>query len=45
MENQLFSGGVAAVATINLVSLPSEEFLEAIASDDDVLAVSYVTGE
>jgi len=45
MENQLFSGGVAAVATINLVSLPSEEFLEAISSDDDVLAVSYVTGE
>lgn len=45
MENQLFSGGVAAVATINLVSLPSDEFLEAIASDDDVLAVSYVTGE
>ncbi len=40
MENQLFTGSVAAVASINLEHAPSEEVLAAISSDDDVLAVS-----
>ncbi len=40
MENQLFTGSVAAVASINLESAPSDEVLAAIEADDDVLAVS-----
>ena len=39
MENELFTGSVAAVATINLEAPPSEEVLSAIAEDDDILAV------
>jgi len=40
MENQLFTGSVAAVASINLERAPSDEVLAIISSDDDVLAVS-----
>lgn len=40
MDNQLFTGSVAAVASINLEHAPSDEILAMIASDDDVLAVS-----
>lgn len=40
MENQLFTGSTAAVASINLESAPPEEVLAAIAADDDILAVS-----
>jgi len=43
MENQLFTGSVAAVASINLESAPSEDVLATIESDDDVLAVSVAT--
>ena len=43
MDNQLFSGSVAAVASINLAHAPSDELLETIAADDDVLAVSVAT--
>lgn len=40
MENQLFTGSVAAVASINLESTPPDDVLAAIEADDDVLAVS-----
>lgn len=40
MENQLFTGSVAAVASINLEHAPSDDVLAIISSDDDVLAVS-----
>jgi len=40
MNNQLFTGSVAAVASIYLERSPSEAVLEAIGSDDDILAVS-----
>lgn len=40
MENQLFTGSVAAVASIHLEHSPNERVLEAIGSDDDVLGVS-----
>ena len=40
MENQLFTGSVAAVALINLEEAPSVEVLAAISADDDVLSVS-----
>lgn len=40
MENQVFTGSVAAVASINLDSEPPPETLEAILGDDDVLALS-----
>ena len=43
MDNQLFSGSVAAVASINLAHAPSNELLETIAADDDVLAVSVAS--
>lgn len=40
MDNQLFTGSVAAVASIHLERAPSDEVLAMISSDDDVLAVS-----
>lgn len=40
MSNQLFTGSVAAVASISLERPPTEEVLEAIATDGDILAVS-----
>ncbi len=40
MENQLFVGSVAAVASINLDHEPDATVLERIAGDDDILAVS-----
>ncbi len=40
MDNQLFTGSVAAVASIHLEHAPSDEVLAMISSDDDVLAVS-----
>ena len=40
MENQVFMGSVAAVASINLDSEPTPETIEAMLGDDDVLAVS-----
>ena len=40
MENQVFTGSVAAVASINLDSEPADETIEAMLGDDDVLAVS-----
>jgi D-3-phosphoglycerate dehydrogenase len=40
MNNQLFTGSVAAVASIYLERSPSDAVLEAIGSDDDILAVS-----
>ncbi len=43
MENQLFTGSVAAVASINLESAPAADVLEVIAADDDILAVSVAT--
>ncbi len=42
MENQVFEGSVAAVASINLDSEPSQDTLEAIRGDDDILAISLV---
>ena len=42
MENQVFHGSVAAVASINLDSEPTPETIDAILGDDDVLAVSVV---
>lgn len=44
MQNQLFAGGDAAVATINVDGVPSKMTLEAIQAIDDVIAVS-ITGE
>lgn len=43
MENQLFTGSIAAVASINLLSEPPEDVLAAIEADADVLAVSVST--
>ncbi len=40
MDNQLFSGAAAAVASIHLEFGPPEDVVAAIALDDDVLAVS-----
>jgi D-3-phosphoglycerate dehydrogenase len=40
MENQLFVGSVAAVASINLDHEPDAGTLQQIAGDDDILAVS-----
>lgn len=40
MDNQLFSGESAAVASINLESAPAADVLRVIEQDDDVLAVS-----
>ena len=40
MENQLFTGSVAAVASINLEEAPSAVALDEIANDEDVLSVS-----
>ncbi|MFT7473379.1 MAG: D-3-phosphoglycerate dehydrogenase [Verrucomicrobiales bacterium] len=40
MENQLFSGSVAAVASINLENEPSTDVMATILADDDILAVS-----
>ena len=40
MENQVFLGSIAAVATINLDANPPDEVLSSIRGDDDVLAVS-----
>lgn len=40
MSNQLFTGSVAAVASISLQASPSDDLLAALAADDDVLAVS-----
>ena len=40
MENKIFSGSIAAVASINLDGEPPPTVLEAIVGDDDVLAVS-----
>lgn len=40
VNNQLFTGSVAAVASIHLENAPSPDVLSIIASDDDVLAVS-----
>lgn len=40
MSNQLFTGSVAAVASIHLEHAPSPDLLHTIESDDDVLAVS-----
>ncbi len=40
VDNQLFTGSVAAVASINLEHPPSPDVLAAIAQDDEVLAVS-----
>ena len=42
MENQVFTGSVAAVASINLDSAPPTGTLDAITGDDDVLALSLV---
>ena len=42
MENNVFTGSIASVATINLSAEPSQATLDEIASDDDVLAVSLV---
>lgn len=42
MENNLFTGSVAAVASINLEHAPSNELIEQLESDADVLAVSVV---
>lgn len=44
MQNQLFEGGVAAVASINLAREPDHAILEAMVGDDDVLGVSVSTG-
>lgn len=40
MDNQLFTGSVAAVASIHLEHEPSESVLSVISADGDVLAVS-----
>lgn len=40
MENQLFTGSVAAVASINLEEAPSAVALDEIGNDEDVLSVS-----
>lgn len=40
MENNLFTGSVAAVASINLEHAPTEELLAQLESDADILAVS-----
>lgn len=40
MQNQVFAGGTAAVATINVAGNCTPEFLEAIDAIDEVLAVS-----
>lgn len=40
MENNLFSGEVAAVASINLESEPPPELLDQLETDADILAVS-----
>ena len=40
MENNVFTGSVAAVASINLERAPSEELMEQLRSDADILAVS-----
>ncbi len=40
MENQLFTGSVAAVASMYLKSEPSPELLEQLEGDGDILAVS-----
>ena len=42
MENNVFTGSIASVATINLSAEPSQATIEEITSDDDVLAVSLV---
>lgn len=44
MQNQLFAGGDAAVATINVDGTPNQATLQAIEAIDDVIAVS-VSGE
>ncbi len=45
MENQLFVGSVAAVATINIAAPATEETIAMIGGDDDVLAVSQTVRE
>jgi len=40
MDNQLFAGATAAVASINLEKVPEAEVLASIGADDDILAVS-----
>lgn len=40
MENQLFTGSVAAVASIQLEHEPAPDLIEQLETDDDVLAVS-----
>ena len=40
MENQIFTGGVAAVASINVDSTPGDDLLETLRSDSDILDVS-----
>lgn len=40
MDNEIFSGAVAAVASINLDAMPSVELLQALRSDADILDVS-----
>ena len=45
MENNLFTGSVAAVASINLEQAPSEELLAQLESDEDILAVSLSGSE
>lgn len=42
MENQVFMGSVAAVASINLDLEPPQETIDAMLGDDDVLALSIV---
>jgi len=45
MENQVFVGKIAAVASINLDHEPSVETLRAIEGDDDVLGVSIAVNQ
>ncbi len=40
MDNEIFVGGVAAVASINVDRVPSAELLETLRSDADILDVS-----
>ena len=40
MDNEIFTGGVAAVASINVDAAPSPELLQSLRSDADILDVS-----
>ena len=45
MQNQIFAGSLAAVASINLLQEPSPELLSRMADDVDVLAISLAQSE